>query len=136
MEIPHYASTASPIDKAFNSLGDSYTYQWTGSGLTFPLPTAEEAIKALKWALCSTFTDRPTLIALITPILPTSHGYHKFRSHPRVTSICTLPPAALTLNNVDHVVGRECKQPYKTRPMEILLVANLAGITQYLRPGS
>jgi ribonuclease HI len=136
MEIPHYASTASPIDTAFNSLGDSYTHQWTGSGVAFPLPTAEEAIKALKWALCSTFTDKPTLIALITPILPTSHGYHKFRSHPRVTSICTLPPATLILNNVDHVVGRECKPPYKARPMEILLVANLAGINQYLHPGS
>jgi hypothetical protein len=61
-----------------------------------------------------------------------SYGYHKFSSHPRVTSICTLPPAALKLNNVDHVVGRECKTPCKARPMEILLVANLAGTTQFL----
>jgi hypothetical protein len=43
MEIPHYVSTTSPIHTAFNSLGDSYTYQWTGSGLAFPLPTAEKA---------------------------------------------------------------------------------------------
>jgi hypothetical protein len=34
------------------------------------------------------------------------------------------------------VVGRQCKPLYKARPMEILMVANLAGITQSMQPDS
>jgi ribonuclease HI len=101
---------------------------------SIPSTHSREGQTALKWSLCPTFTDRPTLIALITPILPTSHGYHKFRSHLRVTSICYLPPAALKLNERDQVVSRECNTPYLARPIEILLVANIADIIQLLQP--
>ena len=50
--IPCYASLCEG-DRAFSSLGEAYSFRWTGSGYVNTGLNTEPAIKALRWAIAS-----------------------------------------------------------------------------------
>ena len=127
-----YASVLA-ADLKFSSLGDAYTYVWTGAGWANPGLTTTNAIKAVRWATASCYSALPVFNAILVPKQPRGSALHACLAHPCVQLLASFPRTANYLT-VPHILKQFCTQADGTVPSyaaDVLVVANPAGLTKH-----
>lgn len=67
-----------------NTQSTWFSHRWTGYGLVNVPHTQEAVARSLKWAILSTDTTQPTLLALVLPTPSATDGCQKFLRNARV----------------------------------------------------
>ena len=79
--IPTYASCMES-DRTCSVLYDAYACKWIGSGFVNPGLAAEDAFKAVRWAIASSCEDAPVFNVVIVPGSHVTPGMQAAMQHP------------------------------------------------------
>jgi len=121
-------------DEAFGAVHDAYSAPFLTPSQINPEYTAEQLNKALKHAVQSTYLDAPQLHLLVYPVWA-AEPYKKWLRHPRVHQLCRIPRGQFSFIPYDHFTGKErkAKEDWAKWDVDLLLVANPAGLAEWYR---
>jgi ribonuclease HI len=128
--------TMYPEDRVFGAQHDAYSTAWVGASEANPEYTAHELEKAMRWAIGSTLlASAPALTVMVMPHWRDS-AYEQWLNHPAVRRVATIPAAQFQFKTCDHWRGKKEFVGNPKWDVNVLLVANEAGLKEWVNPGA
>ena len=122
-----------PADLAFGASGNAYGCRWVGASQCNPEYESAEMDKAVRWALASAVhTQVAALTAFVLPYWP-STAYHRWLRHPFVHIMAKVRRSEFRFKKPDHWQGGGLYGGNPYWDVLFLVVANAAGISEYVR---
>ena len=121
-----------PEDRVFGAQHDAYSTAWVGATEANPEYTAHELEKAMRWAIGSTMlTNDPVLTVMVMPHWRDS-AYEQWLHHPAVRRVATMPAAQFQFKTCDHWKGNKEFVGSPKWDVNVLVVANKAGLETWV----
>ena len=122
-------------DAVFGARHDAYSCRWNGTSIAHPEPETAAMAEALRWAIKSAAADpsEPVLTLLAMPVIETA-GHTQLLNHPLVQRLITIPRGHLRFTPACYTNLGKRRLHHSYSAIELLLVANPAGIARHYRP--
>jgi len=122
-------------DALFGARCDAYSCQWAGASIAHPEPETAAMAEALRWAIKSAAANpsAPVLTVLAMPSFENA-PHAQLLSHRLVQKLITIPSGHISFTPACYTNLGKRRVQHSYTEVDLLLVANPAGLAKYYRP--